>query len=133
MPQPYKMIAVDMDGTLLQSDKTIHQDSITDIQAVVEKGIQIVYCTGRALLELQSYVEILPMVRYAVCYSGAIVYDYKENRCIFRTEIEQEYIEKIVENGEKYKASLIDFKYFCCRFRYHSPDVWFVRNCAACE
>ena len=53
MPQPYKMIAVDMDGTLLQSDKTIHQDSITDIQAVVEKGIQIVYCTGRALLELQ--------------------------------------------------------------------------------
>ena len=104
MPQPYKLIAVDMDGTLLQSDKTIHHDSITDIQAAVEKGIQIVYCTGRALPELQSYVEILPMVRYAVCYSGAIVYDYKENRCICRTEIEQGYIEKIIETAEKYKA-----------------------------
>lgn len=49
MPQPYKMIAVDMDGTLLQSDKTIHHDSVADIRAAMEKGIQVVYCTGRRL------------------------------------------------------------------------------------
>ena len=31
MSRIYKMIALDMDGTLLKSDKTIHQDSIRDI------------------------------------------------------------------------------------------------------
>lgn len=39
MKETCKLIAVDMDGTLLQSDKTIHKDSIRDIQAAVEHGI----------------------------------------------------------------------------------------------
>lgn len=59
MNRIYKVIALDMDGTLLKSDKTIHQDSIRDIQAAVENGIYVVYCTGRALSELQSYIKVL--------------------------------------------------------------------------
>lgn len=31
MKKAYKLIAVDMDGTLLKSDKTIHEDSVRDI------------------------------------------------------------------------------------------------------
>lgn len=106
MKKPYKIIAVDMDGTLLKSDKTIHEDSIRDIQDAVEKGMQVVYCTGRALSEMQSYFVVLPMVRYAVCYSGALVYDCMEHKCIYRKEIEQKYIGKIVETAKRYKAML---------------------------
>lgn len=104
MEMSYQIIAVDMDGTLLKSDKTIHEDSIRDIQDAVENGMQVVYCTGRALSEMQSYFAVLPMVRYAVCYSGAIVYDCTENKCIYRKEIEQKYISKIVETAKHYKA-----------------------------
>lgn len=100
----YKMIAVDMDGTLLKTDKTIHQDSIRDIQAAASNGIVVVYCTGRALSELKSYFKILPVMRYAVCYSGALVYDCIENKCISRTEIEQKFIKEIVETAREYKA-----------------------------
>lgn len=104
MNETCKIIAVDMDGTLLKSDKTIHPDSIRDIQAAAAKGIHVVYCTGRALSELQSYFEVLPTVRYAVCYSGAIVYDRLENKCIYRAEIEQSYIKKVTETAKKYEA-----------------------------
>lgn len=104
MDNIYKIIAVDMDGTLLKSDKTIHQDSIRDIQTATANGIYVVYCTGRALSELQSYFKILPTVKYAVCYSGAIIYDCIENKCIYRTEIEQGYIPKIVRTAKEYKA-----------------------------
>lgn len=82
MKEKYKIIAVDMDGTLLKSDKTIHKDSIRDIQAATENGIHVVYCTGRAISELQQYFKVLPMVRYAVCYSGAIIYDCIKNKYI---------------------------------------------------
>ncbi|MGN9136051.1 HAD hydrolase family protein [Clostridium sp. HCP1S3_B4] len=44
------------------------------------------YCTGRAISELQQYFKILPMVRYAVCYSGAIIYDCIENKYIYQNE-----------------------------------------------
>lgn len=106
MKESYKIIAVDMDGTLLKSDKTIHKDSICDIQAATQNGIHVVYCTGRALSELQPYFSTLPMVRYAVCYSGAIVYDCIENKCIYRAEIGQEYISETIKTAKKYKAML---------------------------
>lgn len=43
MKNAYKLIAVDMDGTLLQSDKTVHEDTVRDIQAAVDGGIPVVY------------------------------------------------------------------------------------------
>lgn len=104
MHKLYKLIAVDMDGTLLKSDKTIHEDSVRDIQAATDSGIQVVYCSGRAVAELQPYFEVLPMVRYAICYSGAIVYDCREKKCIFHSEIDKEYIEKIAQVAKKYNA-----------------------------
>ena len=104
MNKSYKLIAVDMDGTLLKSDKTIHEDSVRDIQAATDSGIQVVYCSGRAVAELQPYFEVLPMVRYAICYSGAIVYDCVEKKCIYRTEIDKKYTEKIAQVAKKYNA-----------------------------
>lgn len=106
MSKRYKIIAVDMDGTLLTSDKTIHPDSVSDIQAAVKQGIQVVYCTGRGLAELWPYVERLPEVRYAVCYSGAVVYDYRENKRIYHSEIEKRLMKKLIETAKNYKAML---------------------------
>lgn len=106
MSKTYKLIAVDMDGTMLQSDKTIHKKSVGDIQAATEQGIPVAYCTGRALAELKPYFDILPMVRYAVCYSGAIVYDCKEDRCVYRKEIEQKYIGELAKTAKKYHAMI---------------------------
>ena len=71
----YRMIALDMDGTLLTSGKTVHPDSVRDIRYAVDRGIHVVFCTGRGLAEMRDYLEPLSMVRYAVCVSGALVYD----------------------------------------------------------
>ena len=49
----YLLVALDLDGTLLKSDKTVHPDSIKDITQSFKKGINIVYCTGRAPIEIQ--------------------------------------------------------------------------------
>lgn len=106
MSEEYKIIAVDMDGTLLTSDKTIASESVKDIQAATDKGINVVYCTGRAIAELKPYFEVLPMVRYAVCYSGALVYDCIDKKCVYRDEIEQKYIEQIVKVGQQYKGMI---------------------------
>lgn len=104
MKGTYKIIAVDLDGTLLKSDKTICPDSICDIEAAIKKGIHVVYCTGRALSEIQVYFKSLPMIRYAICYSGAMVYDCIENKCIYQTEVEQTYVKKVIETAKKYNA-----------------------------
>lgn len=100
----YKLIALDMDGTLLRSDKSLDPETVRDIGAAAAQGIEVVYGSGRAMIELLSYVGQLPSMRYAVCLSGALVYDFKEHRSIFCRELPGTCIREIVKVAEKYDA-----------------------------
>lgn len=48
----YKMIAMDMDGTLLNSNKEITERTKMALKKADQKGIKLVVCTGRILLRL---------------------------------------------------------------------------------
>lgn len=100
----YKMIAVDMDGTLLRSDKSLDPDTIRDVEAAVGQGIQVVYGTGRAVPELEAYVKQLPCMRYAVALSGALVYDFQERKTVFCRMMSGECIREIVGVAHRYDA-----------------------------
>nr|MCR5236044.1 HAD family hydrolase [Lachnospiraceae bacterium] len=99
-----KLVSVDMDGTLLKSDKTIHQDTLRDIEEASRKGINVTYCTGRAIPELAAYVNSLPAIRYGVCLAGALVYDFHEKRVIYKRSLHPGHVRKIVESSLKYDA-----------------------------
>ena len=104
MSEPIKLIAIDMDGTLLRSDKTVDPQTAEDIRTAVEKGIQIAYCTGRGTAEMQDTFRALPMIRYAVLTSGAVVYDRAEDRFLYQNGVGHPYIEQIVETAARYHA-----------------------------
>ena len=104
MKNSYKIVAVDLDGTLLKSDKTIHPDSICDIELATAEGLEVVYNTGRAIAEIEPFFSAVPEMRYAICYSGAIVYDCLSGKIIYHNEIRQKYVRKIVEVANKYHA-----------------------------
>ena len=50
-----KLAAIDMDGTLLMSDKRVHPDTVRDLAEAAERGIELVYCSGRAIPEDTSH------------------------------------------------------------------------------
>ena len=86
----YKMIALDMDGTLLNSQKKISKATLEAINKAFNAGKEVVLCTGRCIPELQEYIEQIKDLRYIIGISGALVYDLKEKKEI--------YINKIPEN-----------------------------------
>ena len=102
----YTMAALDMDDTLLMPDKTIHPDTIRDINLASERGVEVVYCSGRAVAELRPYTQMLPAMRYAVCMSGAVVYDFAKDRPLFVRAIRSEHVGKILETAETYRGML---------------------------
>ena len=96
------LIALDMDGTLLMSDKSIHPDTISDIAFAAEQGVRMVYCSGRDIVELEPYTGDLPQIRYGICTSGSVVYDFQEKKNIFRLAVPQETVMEIIRLvGEK--------------------------------
>ena len=82
-----KLVALDMDGTLLTSEKTVLPETLEDLRFARDAGVSLAYCTGRGLAELRSYLPRLPMLRYAICNSGSVVYDCREDRPLLSQDI----------------------------------------------
>ncbi len=104
MEKMIRLIAVDMDGTLLRSDQTVDPETVRDFQFAADRGMEIVLCTGRAPAEMRDFDGLLPMIRYAVCSSGALVSDLTEKKSLYRNEIPQHLIPKCLETARKYNA-----------------------------
>ena len=71
-----KLIATDLDGTLLLPDKTLSAANKAALTwAAEEKGIYIAIATGRPYFGIRKLLEWLPCIRYAVLSNGAVVQD----------------------------------------------------------
>ena len=74
----YQLIAFDMDGTLLNSNKQISPETLNAIKRATDAGKTVILCMpSRNLAELNAFTEIIPGLRYLDCVSGACVYDLK--------------------------------------------------------
>ena len=93
----YKLIAFDMDGTLLTDKKRILPSTLESIAAADEQGKSVVICTGRPLAELRPYEKEFQHIRYAICECGAFLYDFREKRAISHHVLPEETIEKIID------------------------------------
>ena len=102
----YLLAAVDMDGTLLTPDKGIHPDTLRDIREAAQRGIQVVYCSGRAVAEIAPYTAQLPDMRYAVCMSGAVIYDWLKNKSLAVNAIDCHLVLKILRTAEAFGGML---------------------------
>lgn len=80
----YKLIASDLDGTLLTPQKTVSQENEAAIRELCELGIHFVPCSGRAYEQMPSFIRNNPYVRYYIYSDGAGIYDKKtgKNSCV---------------------------------------------------
>lgn len=100
----YKLIAFDMDGTLLNSEKKIKKESLLAIDKAFDAGKEVILCTGRCIAELNDYIEQIPKLRYIVGVSGALVYDVKEQNEIYTHSISIEQVHRILEVAKSVDA-----------------------------
>lgn len=63
----------DMDGTFLTTDKQMSARSLQALDALAERGVEFVPCTGRALVGIPPEVLAHPSVHYAISSNGAVV------------------------------------------------------------
>jgi len=71
----FRLVATDLDGTLLRDDKTISTRTIAALRRVREAGIALVLVTGRPPRRLKIVARELDVTGLAICCNGAIVYD----------------------------------------------------------
>lgn len=72
---PIRLVALDLDGTLLNSQSQISPRTRQAIADAVGRGVIVLPCTGRPLASLPPLVAQLPGIRYAITSNGAAVWD----------------------------------------------------------
>ena len=82
----YKLIALDMDGTLLTSEKVISEDTKKALKKAEEKGVKVVLATGRPLAGITRFLEELDLFKgddYALSFNGGLVLNTKTEEKVY--------------------------------------------------
>lgn len=81
----YKLIALDMDGTLLNEEKIVTERTKKAIKAARDKGVTVVLATGRPIDGVTRYLEELDMYTdndYVLSYNGGLVLKTKNKEVV---------------------------------------------------
>ncbi len=81
------IIALDLDGTLLNSNKELTPGNVAALKRAAEAGYEIVPTTGRFYNAMPKAIRDLTFIRYVITINGAAVEDLKTGETIFQAEI----------------------------------------------
>lgn len=112
-----KLLAIDVDGTLLNGKNQITERTIKAIKKAKEKNVEIVLATGRVLKSALHYADMLKLDSHVVACNGAILVD-RERKIILRKPIEKNRLEKIMEIGHDMSTY----------FHFYNEDTFFTRT-----
>ena len=87
MHKPAGIIALDLDGTLLNSAKELSPGNLAALQKAAGAGWEIVPTTGRFYGGMPEVIRQLPFVHYAITINGACVEDLAGGRVLYSAEI----------------------------------------------
>ena len=79
----YKLIAIDLDGTMLNSYGIVTQNTKEVIKKVQEKGIEVIIASGRPIDSIKTIAKEIESENYFISGNGAILYDIKKDEIIY--------------------------------------------------
>ncbi|KUL61324.1 MULTISPECIES: HAD family hydrolase [unclassified Streptomyces] len=89
-PFPYKLVATDLDGTLLRSDDTVSDRTRDALAAATAAGAAHIVVTGRAVPWTRHILDDLGYDGIAVCGQGAQVYHAGEHRLLTSVTLDRQ-------------------------------------------
>jgi 5-amino-6-(5-phospho-D-ribitylamino)uracil phosphatase len=84
----YELLALDVDGTLLDPDGTLRPRTADAVARAARAGIRPVLCTGRRYRRAQPIAHQLGIDAPLVCNSGAIIKDPRGHRTLWRADFD---------------------------------------------
>ncbi len=105
-----KLVACDMDGTLLNDDKEISKENIKAVKRLQDAGIYFVIATGRHDSMIKAYLDILGIEMPVISCNGAMVREPFHDKIFSSTPVEKEKILKIADICHDHEA---DYHIYC--------------------
>ena len=92
------IIAVDMDGTLLNSVNKISERTRNVLQRLIDEGHYVVPATGRTRNLIPQEFSVLHGVKWGIVENGCVVWDYDKNEMIWRKTMPKGMVSRILQD-----------------------------------
>lgn len=97
-----KMIGIDMDGTLLTTDKRLTEHTKAVLCRAIRQGVEIVAATGRPHTGLPKEYREIPGLHYAITANGARVVDLRNGEVVYEALVPQKKAEEVLQLFAEY-------------------------------
>jgi len=114
----YKLICIDMDGTLLNDKKTISERNIKAIRLANDKGVRIAVCTGRIFTSAESFSDLLGVKSPVIAANGAYIREKDRDEVVYKASI----------GIEKCKKLLYVFRQYDIYPHFYTNETIFTEN-----
>jgi Cof subfamily protein (haloacid dehalogenase superfamily) len=100
----YKVLFLDIDGTIIKSDDSIDETTVNAIRQVQGKGIEVFLATGRPLHEIRELADELK-IHSLIGYNGAFgIYQGKD---LFQEPMKKEIVKQFIDIAKQNKHDLV--------------------------
>ena len=113
-----KAVALDLDGTLLNSEKVISPEAKEILRELYNRGMEIIIVTGRLYATTLPIVQSLDFPVTVICYNGARVMDTNTGEVLFEKGLKPEHVKKLIQFSHDNSVQLNLFQ----------NDRWYVED-----
>lgn len=121
----YKIVALDLDGTLLDDHRGISARNRAAVRAAVEAGVLVVLTTGRPLAGMRQYCDMLELTGPVITTGGAVTHDRGTGQVLDSLPIPHDLAREIIHRLQQRNYYLQLYRegnrYLCERVTRYSP------------
>lgn len=108
----YKLIAIDVDGTLVRSDQSISPRTLDALLRVQEQGVKVCICSGRPTYGIAPHAETLRLAEYGgyvVSFNGGGIVDWSTKEEVYAKTLDRSVLSYLCECTRKHGFSILTY------------------------
>ena len=97
----YKLVAIDLDGTMLNSYGMVTENTKKIIKDTISKGTEVIIASGRPIDSIKTIAKEIGSENYFIAGNGALVYDIKKDEVIYEKFMTKQKVLEIIKICEE--------------------------------
>ena len=101
----YKLVAIDLDGTMLNSYGVVTENTKNTIKKTIEKGIDVIIASGRPIDSIKTIANEIESKKFFIAGNGSLIYDIQKDEIIYEKYLKKEKVLEIIKMCEENSIS----------------------------
>ena len=101
----YKLVAIDLDGTMLNSYGMVTEKTKQVIKNTINKGTEVIIASGRPIDSIKTIAKEIGSENYFIAGNGALIYDIKKDEIIYEKFMNKQKVLEIIKICEENSIS----------------------------